>query len=135
MNYIFIFISLYFEVFLLMSLMEDSDETKNDNDYFPYVDIIVPVFNEEKTIAKTLNSLLALDYPKEKYNIFAINDGSTDGTLEALKKFEDKENIVVLSKENGGKHSRPCWPYFPAPRLPTWQTMFIARHQLPAWQS
>ena len=105
MNYSFIFASLYFEVFLLMSLMDGSKEEKGDGDYFPFVDIIVPVFNEEKTIAKTLNSLLALDYPKEKYNIFAINDGSTDGTLDALQKFSDKKNIIVLSKENGGKHT------------------------------
>ena len=105
MNYIFIFISLYFEVFLLMSLIGAPAEEKNEEDYFPYVDIIVPVFNEEKTIAKTLHSLLALDYPKDKYNIVAINDGSTDNTLEALSHFKDHKNIMVLSKPNGGKHT------------------------------
>ena len=105
MNYIFIFVSLYFEVFLLISIMEAPVEEKNDEDYFPYMDIIVPVFNEEKTIAKTLHSLLALDYPKDKYNIIAINDGSTDNTLEALGHFKDYKNIIVLSKPNGGKHT------------------------------
>ncbi|MEI6057605.1 MAG: glycosyltransferase family 2 protein [bacterium] len=104
-NYVFIFISLYFEVFLLMSLLDDTDETKNDEDYFPYVDVIVPVFNEEKTISKTIDSLLALDYPRDKYNIVVVNDGSTDNTLDALKRFHDEKNIIVFSKKNEGKHT------------------------------
>ncbi len=88
-----------------MSLLDDTDETKNDEDYFPYVDVIVPVFNEEKTISKTIDSLLALDYPRDKYNIVVVNDGSTDNTLDALKRFHDEKNIIVFSKKNEGKHT------------------------------
>jgi hyaluronan synthase len=47
----------------------------------PRVAIVMPGFNEEEAIADSLRSLLALDYPAEKLEIVAVNDGSTDRTL------------------------------------------------------
>ncbi|MEM5832296.1 MAG: glycosyltransferase [Candidatus Aenigmatarchaeota archaeon] len=70
----------------------------------PKVSILVPAYNEEKTIASTLKSLLNLDYPKDKLEIIAINDGSTDKTLEIMKKFR-KYGIKIIDKPNGGKAS------------------------------
>ncbi|MBI4068307.1 glycosyltransferase family 2 protein [Candidatus Kaiserbacteria bacterium] len=67
--------------------------------------IVVPCFNEETTVAGTINSLLALDYPKSKLSIIAVNDGSTDGTSAVLAQFSNDPRITVLTKENGGKHS------------------------------
>ena len=43
-------------------------------EYFPYVSIIVPAYNEEKTISRTINSILKLDYPKNKLEILVVND-------------------------------------------------------------
>ncbi len=108
-NYILIFGSLYFEVFLLMSFFEGSDEKTPTSDFLPMVDIIVPIYNEEKTVSKTLNSLLALNYPKERYGIIVVNDGSTDHSLEVVAKYSERylaeKNITVFSKPNGGKHT------------------------------
>ncbi|MDT7858865.1 MAG: glycosyltransferase [Candidatus Aenigmarchaeota archaeon] len=70
----------------------------------PKVSILVPAYNEEKTIAKTLKSLLRLNYPKNLLEIIAINDGSTDNTLKIMKKFE-KYGVKVIDKPNGGKAS------------------------------
>jgi len=70
----------------------------------PKVSILVPAYNEEKTIAKTLRSLLRLNYPKNLIEIIAINDGSTDNTLKIMKKFE-KYGVKVIDKPNGGKAS------------------------------
>jgi len=70
----------------------------------PKVSILVPAYNEEKTIAKTLKSLLKLNYPKSLLEIIAINDGSTDNTLKIMKKFE-KYGVKVIDKPNGGKAS------------------------------
>lgn len=50
---------------------------------FP-VSVLVPAYNEENFILDTIESLLKLDYPQ--FEILIINDGSTDGTLEILKK-------------------------------------------------
>jgi len=46
----------------------------------PYVSVIVPVLNGEKTIEGCLYSLTALDYPSEKVEIIIIDNGSTDKT-------------------------------------------------------
>lgn len=108
--YAVLFISLYFEVFLLITFFEtDAQVTEEfpqlDPGALPRVAVIVPCFNEETTVAGTLNSLLALKYPADKLEIIAVNDGSTDNTLSILREFEHHENIRVLSKKNGGKHT------------------------------
>ncbi|MEI6396751.1 MAG: glycosyltransferase family 2 protein [Candidatus Taylorbacteria bacterium] len=107
-----LFLSLYFEVFMLVTYVrrrrllhgrvKHEPQTHPD---LPYVTIIVPCYNEEKTLAATIKSLLALDYPKEKLHIMAVDDGSTDGTFKALQEFADHSQIEILHKENGGKHT------------------------------
>ena len=61
--------------------------------------VIVPVYNEEKTIKKTLQKLLAVRDVKE---IVVVNDGSTDRTVNELKKIAHRK-IKVFTKPNGGK--------------------------------
>lgn len=110
--YIALFLSLYFEVFLLITFFElnggqrvESNLVLGAQSYEPSVAIIVPSWNEENTIAATINSLLALDYPKHKLEILVVDDGSTDNTFKVASKFIDAENLKVFQKENGGKHS------------------------------
>lgn len=111
-TYIFLFTSLYFEVFILVTYFEHRKTIKKENlminenpEYYPKVSIIVPCWNEEFTVSKTLNSLLQLDYPKDKLEILAVDDGSTDGTWKVLKTFENNHQIKIFKKENGGKHT------------------------------
>ena len=52
----------------------------NDED-LPGCTVIVPAYNEGKHVADTLFSLLESDYPPEKLQIIAINDGSKDDTM------------------------------------------------------
>jgi len=82
-----------------------SEENQLSVGNLPSCTIIVPCFNEESTIANTLQSLLELDYPKNKLCIVAVNDGSTDETPLILKSYEKFENITIYHKENGGKHT------------------------------
>jgi cellulose synthase/poly-beta-1,6-N-acetylglucosamine synthase-like glycosyltransferase len=49
----------------------------------PPISILVPAYNEEANITASVRSLLQMNYPE--YEIIVINDGSLDGTLEALK--------------------------------------------------
>ena len=110
--YCSLFISLFFEVFLLITYLEVREEISLEERYigkdiknFPTVTIIVPCFNEEHTVGKTIKSILNLDYPKDKLSIIIVNDGSTDNTFRELKKFEKHPQISILSKKNGGKHT------------------------------
>ena len=52
----------------------------------PSVSILMSVFNEEEVIAKKMENLLSLDYPKEKMEILVGSDGSTDKAEEILKR-------------------------------------------------
>ena len=47
---------------------------------FPKVSIIIPAYNEEKGIAKTIRSVLNLDYPRDKLEIIVVDDSSKDNT-------------------------------------------------------
>ena len=56
-----------------------------DHGLEPRVAIVMPAFNEQAAIADSLRSLLALDYPADKLQIVAVNDGSTDDTLRRMQ--------------------------------------------------
>jgi len=71
---------------------------------FPKVTILIPAYNEEKTIAKTINSVLNLTYPKDKIEIIVINDNSTDKTPQVVREF--KQVKLIYNKHRGvGKAS------------------------------
>lgn len=104
---IVIFAALYFEVFLLLSLYE---RRKNrikapQMDYTPSVTVIIPIFNEEATIESTIESLLALDYPRKQLSLIIVDDGSTDNSQRLLDKYRNNPMIKIFSKENGGKYT------------------------------
>lgn len=62
------------------------------------VSVIIPVYNSQKFLAKSIESVLNQTY--KNIEILAIDDGSTDDSLQILKKFENK--IVIISQENKG---------------------------------
>ncbi len=106
--YPFLFIALYFEVFLLLTFMSApgrASRARALSKRSPKVAIIVPCWNEETTVAGTVRSLLALDYPADALNIILVDDGSTDGTPAAMAVFETEPRVTILRKENGGKHT------------------------------
>jgi cellulose synthase/poly-beta-1,6-N-acetylglucosamine synthase-like glycosyltransferase len=75
-TYIFLFASIYFNVFLLISFFEKKKVIKSEEftsaRNFRSVTVIVPVFNEEKSVAETLRSLLNVDYPTDKLKIIGL---------------------------------------------------------------
>lgn len=68
--------------------------------------IIIPVYNVEQYLDKCLSSVLNINQ-REKIEVLAINDGSTDGSLEILKKYQKEYPSVlqVVDKQNGGHGS------------------------------
>lgn len=72
----------------------------------PGCTVIVPAYNEGKHVAETLFSLLESDFPPEKLQIIAINDGSKDDTMEWIRYAENRSGGRIISLDlmkNGGK--------------------------------
>lgn len=66
----------------------------------PWVSVIVPVKNGEKTIDKLLAALQKQDYPQEKVQVIVVDNGSQDGTAEMVKEYPftlEHENSVASS--------------------------------------
>lgn len=123
-------------IILILSIFEINKTKKNRYMYdikqvfryklLPPISIILPAYNEEKTIVESVYSLLFLHYPL--YELIVVNDGSNDNTLETLKKSFNLlktdlvfrriiytepvidiyisstfKNLIVVDKKNGGK--------------------------------
>ena len=68
-----------------------------------WLSIVIPIYNAEDYISNCLDSLLAQDVDKTGYEIICINDGSTDKSLEILRKYQNENsNISVVDKINEG---------------------------------
>lgn len=117
-----LFCGLYFQIFLLVTFFDGEEKEKRTekgkaallavkslgktaDTAFPTVSIIVPCFNEARTVKKTVMSLLKLNYPKDKLSILIVDDGSTDNTYAIAHTFTRFKNIKVVRQENGGKYT------------------------------
>ena len=73
---------------------------------WPFVSVIIPALNEEELIRKSIDSIFASNYPRNRLEVICINDGSTDSTFLHMRKAKQKyvENLKVINfKENLGK--------------------------------
>lgn len=64
------------------------------------ISIIIPVYNKEEFIEECINSIINQTF--DDYEAIFINDGSSDNSLEILKKYEDRKNFKIISQENSG---------------------------------
>ena len=72
-----------------------------DKGYKPKLSVVIPAYNEAKEIPKCIESILALNYPKDKIEIIVVDDGSKDNTLEIAQGYE-KIGVKVFTKKNEG---------------------------------
>lgn len=72
----------------------------------PFFSIIFPVYNVERYLSASLDSILFQTF--QDFEIIAINDGSTDGSLNILEEYSKNHcNITLISQKNGGlSHAR-----------------------------
>jgi cellulose synthase/poly-beta-1,6-N-acetylglucosamine synthase-like glycosyltransferase len=72
---------------------------------WPFVSVLISVYNEEKHITQRIGNLLALDYPPEKLEILIGSDGSTDRTDELVRRFSDPRVRLHEFDQRSGKPS------------------------------
>ena len=132
----FLALNSFYALLLILSIPEIWEQTRlaEDDDFqrlmqsdaLPPITILVPAYNEQKTIEASVTAILALHY--RNYEVVVVNDGSKDGTLETLRHAFDlyevprtypetiptkplralyrsraRTKLVVIDKENGGK--------------------------------
>lgn len=82
-----------------------SGRAKTTVEFSPAVAILVPAYNEEKVIERTIRAALMSHYPN--FRVIVIDDGSKDSTYEVAKNAFAKEivsgKVLVLTKPNSGK--------------------------------
>jgi cellulose synthase/poly-beta-1,6-N-acetylglucosamine synthase-like glycosyltransferase len=106
------FMSTYFVVLMLLVVF---DQRKNLYNFgpvgalLPCVSVVLPAYNEEDGVIGALTSLLAMDYPRNNFEVIVVNDGSKDGTSGLVNKFisehKDFDIKFIDRRENRGKAS------------------------------
>ncbi|MBZ0199440.1 MAG: glycosyltransferase [Ignavibacteriaceae bacterium] len=106
--FLFVLLSRYFGILVMAYLYINEYTYSKTTGFYPFVSIIVPVYNEEKVVADSVRSLMQLNY--SNYEVIVVNDGSTDKTHEVAEKlvgyhkgkFGDIK-VSLINKPNGGK--------------------------------
>jgi len=106
--FLFVLLMRYFGILVMAYLYINQYTYSKTTGFYPFVSIIVPVYNEDKVVADSIRSLLQLNY--SNYEIIVVNDGSTDKTNEVAEKlvgyhkgkFGDIK-VSLINKPNGGK--------------------------------
>jgi glycosyltransferase involved in cell wall biosynthesis len=96
-----------FEINFLNHLKNNGEERTSEiflyspKEKNPQISVIIPIYNCEKYIKECLSSLIKQTF--KNFEIICINDGSNDDTLKILKKFEAKdERIIIFNQNNSG---------------------------------
>lgn len=88
---------------------QEEELTKQSLRDYPLISLIVPAYNEEKCIEKTIESILDLDYPNKE--LIVVDDGSEDRTYVIASRYISR-NVKVVKKKNGGKWSALNYGFF-----------------------
>ena len=67
----------------------------------PKLSVVIPCFNEEKTVGLVLERLLQIQFPGWEVEIIVVNDGSSDGTATVLAEFSAHVKVLNLAKNSG----------------------------------
>jgi len=98
----YIYIGYPFVLFVL-SLIRTKEIKKGK--HVPFISILIAAYNEKEHIGRTIENKLSLSYPKNRYEIIVVSDGSSDGTDEIIRTYEDEGVTLLRQEPRAGKTS------------------------------
>lgn len=108
MLFLFQLLFRYFSIMILAYLQITKYTVEEPEPFYPFISIIMPVYNEGIVLKDSVESIVNLDYPS--YEIIIVNDGSTDNTLEVAETLVGYRQgtyslvkVSLINKPNGGK--------------------------------
>lgn len=90
-------------VIMISFFAHNSVTKKTDDENWPSASLLIAAYNEEDFIAEKIKNSLELDYPKDKFEIVVVSDGSTDRTDEIVRTFADKGVKLLRVEGRVGK--------------------------------
>lgn len=105
--YALIYFTVFMSVFWFVIFFENKNKVMKipkPPRILPSISLLIPAYNEEKRIAKTIDSILEQNYPKKKLEIIVIDDASTDRTADVAREYAKKyPNIRLLRHKKNRK--------------------------------
>src|SRR5262245_53142880 len=68
----------------------------------PYISVVVPTYNRAASLRRLLNALEGQTYPVERFEVVVVDDGSTDGTREAVRRMHMSFTLRLVEQAHGG---------------------------------
>lgn len=94
-----IFLSTFY---LAIYWSQSEEETFSQLEKWPSIAILMPAYNEERVVEKSIESAINLDYPD--LEVLFVDDGSTDRTLQKAREYENHPNLKIIEHgQNKGK--------------------------------
>ncbi|MDH5284683.1 MAG: glycosyltransferase [Gemmatimonadota bacterium] len=93
----------YPALLILIGRLRSRPAELKDPAEWPLISIVVPAYNEERAIRRTVESLLALEYPADRRQILVISDASSDRTDDIVREFAAAGVELLRLPERSGK--------------------------------
>jgi cellulose synthase/poly-beta-1,6-N-acetylglucosamine synthase-like glycosyltransferase len=87
----------------LIGLTRPALPAPGDPAEWPTITVVVPAYNEEQAIRRTIESVLALEYPAHRRQILVLSDASTDGTDEVVRSYANRGVELLRLPTRSGK--------------------------------
>lgn len=72
-----------------------------EGDSLPRLTLVIPAFNEERVIGAKIENSLAADYPPDRLEVLVVSNGSTDGTEEIVRRWDDPRVRLIALPQPG----------------------------------
>jgi len=78
----------------------NTNDEENSDFFYPCVSMIVPVYNEERTVYNKIHNIRELNYPENKLEVIFVDGCSTDNTSKIISKYTRRHNNIRLVRQD-----------------------------------